>query len=136
MPLQNLEQIRAKHALSFANDVAAGKVTATGKQGGEAMKKIPAMIMASGLLAAIAFSIEENKSGSSRPGHQAIFDAIARHLASEEIGITPGVSTAGELINHLADSDSQTLKLATSETLEWLGYARRFLTGGDNEDEA
>lgn len=136
MPLQNLEQIRAKHALSFSNKVAAGKVKATGKEGGDAMKKIPAMIMANGLLAAIAFSIEQKKDGSARPGHQAIFDAIAQHLASEEILITPGVSTARGLIDHLAEADSHTLKLATSEALEWLGYARRFLTGGDNEDDA
>lgn len=135
MKFQNLEQLRAKHALGFAQKVADGKVKATGQQGGDAMKKIPPMIMANGLLAAIAFAIEQKKDGSARPGHQAIFDAIAEHLASGEIAITPGVSTAKQLLDKLAKEDSHTLKLATSEALAWLGYARRFLTGGDSEDD-
>lgn len=141
MKLQNREQIRAKHALGFAQKVASGKVKATGKEGGDAMKKIPPMIMANGLLAAIAFAIEQTKDRKSgqmvarSEGHQAIFDAIAEHLASEEIDITAGVSSARQLIDHLAGADSHTLKLATAEALEWLGYARRFLTGGDSEDD-
>ena len=140
MPLQNLEQIRAKHALDFANDVAKGKVVATGKEGGEAMKKVPPMVMANGLLAAIAFGIEEKFDKRRRQmeprsaGHRAIFDAIARHLASGDIRITPGVGDAKSLIDFLAESDSHTLKLATDKALAWLGYARRFVSAGDSSE--
>jgi CRISPR type III-B/RAMP module-associated protein Cmr5 len=139
MPLQNFDQIRAKSALDFARNVAAGKVNASGKEGGDAMKKVPAMIMANGLLAAIAFAIEERKNkqtGEMEPrskGHRAIFDAIAEHLASKEIAIASGVSDARSLINQLAEADSQTLKLATDEALAWLSYARRFVSGGEGD---
>lgn len=101
------------------------------------MKKIPPMIMGNGLLAAIAFAIEERKQGLARPGFSAIFDAIARHLSSEAIAIVNGVSNARQLITRLSESDSHTLKLATAEALEWLGYARRFVAGSasDNNGE-
>ena len=139
MPLHNLEQIRARHALAFAKKVEEKKVIASGKEGGEAMKKIPAMIMANGLLAAIAFAVEEKidrKTKQMEPrskGHRAIFNAIAEHLASPQIDITPGVSDAKKLIDYLADHDSNVLMLATDEALAWLGYARRFVSGGDGE---
>jgi CRISPR-associated protein Cmr5 len=130
MPLQNLEQIRAKHALAFANSPAQMR----GKDGGEAIKKIPPMIMGNGLLAAIAFAIEERQKGPVRPGFASIFDAIARHLSSAEIDILTNVKDARGMIKALTESDSQILKLATSESLEWLGYARRFVTGGDDNN--
>jgi CRISPR type III-B/RAMP module-associated protein Cmr5 len=139
MQFQNLEQIRAKHALDFKRKVEKKEVIATGKEGGDAMKKIPAMIMANGLLAAIAFAIEERKDKQTNEmvprskGHNAIFNAIAEHLASTEIDITPGVKDAKSLIDHLTKAKSPTLKLATDESLAWLGYARRFISGGDGD---
>jgi len=123
MSLQNLEQIRAKHALSFAQS----PVDKRGKDGGEAIKKIPPMIAGNGLLAAIAFSLEKRRNEYSRPGYVAIFDAIARHLSSPEIAIVENCKTAQQLIEFLTESNSETLKLATAEALEWLGYARRFV---------
>jgi CRISPR/Cas system CMR-associated protein Cmr5 small subunit len=126
MSLQNLEQIRAKSALDFAKSPAEKR----GRDGGEAMKKIPPMIMANGLLAAIAFAIEERRRGPARPGFMAIFDAIGGHLCSSEIAITKETKTAKQLIDFLAEADSHTLKLATDEALAWLGYARRFVAGG------
>lgn len=123
MSLQNLEQIRAANAIAFASS----PVEKRGSDGGEAIKKIPPMIMSNGLLAAIAFSIEEKKNGYSRPGYAAILDAIATHLSSPEIGIIPDSHSAADLIGKLTKSDSETLKLATAEALEWLGYARRFV---------
>jgi CRISPR type III-B/RAMP module-associated protein Cmr5 len=136
MQLQNREQIRARHALDFKRKIERKETIASGKEGGDAIRKIPAMIMASGLLAAIAFAIEEKKdkrTGEMEPrskGHRAIFNAIAEHLASTEIDITPGVTDAKTLIDYLADAESATLKLATDEALAWLAYARRFVSGG------
>ncbi len=139
MQLHNREQVRARHALDFRQKVEQKKLKVSGKEGGDAIRKIPAMVMANGLLAAIAFAIEEKKdkrTGEMEPrrkGHRAIFDEIALHLASAEINIALGVSDAKSLIDYLADGDSQTLKLATDETLAWLAYARRFISGGAEE---
>lgn len=122
--MKNLAQVRALSALQLANNNQGGIV---GANGGEAIKKVPPMIAANGLLAALAFSLEEKKQGLQRPGYAAIFDAIAAHLQSSEISITKDTANARALLKHLVDSDSQTLKLATAEAMEWLGYARRFV---------
>jgi len=120
--MKNLEQIRAASAISFAKDVEAGTSIAKGAEGGEAIKKIPPMIMGNGLLAAIAFSLENQ-----REGYASIFTALAKHLANPLISIAPGVTDAKTLINFLVNEDSATLKLATAEALEWFSYARRFV---------
>jgi CRISPR/Cas system CMR-associated protein Cmr5 small subunit len=125
--MKNLEQIRAMSAIKFADEVASGQSSARGAEGGEAIKKIPPMIMANGLLAALAFALEVDRNGLKRAGYASIFSALAKHLASSEIDITRGVTDASSLIRYLTQSDSATLKLATAEALEWLGYARRFV---------
>jgi CRISPR-associated protein Cmr5 len=121
--MKNLAQIRAASALAFA----LSNVDKGGKEGGEAIKKIPPMIMTNGLLASIAFSIERKQQGLQRPGYSAIFDAISKHLASEDINIL-SCNGAANLLQKLTETDSQTLKLATAEAMEWLAYARRFVT--------
>lgn len=122
--MQNLEQVRARHALSFANSHGA---LVEGEQGGEVIKKISPVIMNHGLLAAMAFSFTEKK------GWQLVFDAVAHHLSSPEILIVPAsVNDRGKLISHLTSetTNSETLKRATSETMAWLEYARRFVKRG------
>lgn len=126
--MKNLAQVRAASALKFANS----PVEKRGRDGGEAIKKVPPMIAANGLLATIAFCLEENRNGLQRPGYAAIIDAIAGHLQSEEIAITKGTSHARELLFHLVDNDSEILKLATGESIEWLSYARRFVRDNPN----
>jgi CRISPR/Cas system CMR-associated protein Cmr5 small subunit len=121
--MKNLAQVRAASALKFATS----PVEKRGKDGGEAIKKVPPMIAANGLLAALAFSLEARKEGLQRAGYAAIFDAIASHLQSPEILITNGTNNANALLNHLVNTDSQVLKLATAEAMEWLSYARRFV---------
>ncbi len=120
--MKNLEQIRAASALAFAKEVAGGRSSAGGVDDGNAIKKIPPMIMGNGLLATIAFSLEDR-----REGYASILTALAKHLASDSIGITPGVTDARSLIDYLVNQDSATLKLATAESLEWFSYARRFV---------
>ena len=117
--MKNLAQVRAASAVTFAKS----PVEKRGRDGGEAIKKIPPMIASNGLLAAIAFSIE-----SKGPGYSAIFDAIAGHLKSPEIAITSDSGDARSLLDELVECDSQILKLATAETMEWLAYARRFVS--------
>lgn len=118
--MQNLEQIRARNALKFASE---GGVS--GKDGGEVIRKIPALILNHGLLATAAYSFTE------REGWQKVFDAIARHLADEAIEIVPKcVTDRKSLMNFLTSKEatSEVLKLATVETMAWLNYARRFVT--------
>lgn len=121
--MKNLAQVRAASALQLANS----NQNIVGANGGEAIKKVPPMIAANGLLAAIAFCLEQKREGLQRPGFAAIFDAIATHLQSPEIAITRDTGNANLLLAHLVEADSQTLKLATAESMEWLSYARRFV---------
>jgi CRISPR/Cas system CMR-associated protein Cmr5 small subunit len=125
--MENLDQIRARNALQFAD---AGGIANV--QGGEVIKKIPPLIMNHGLLATAAFSYSEKE------GWQKVFDAIAFHLSCREVAVLP--ETCGsrqKMMVYLSeDADSETLKQATSETMAWLGYARRFVkkeNGGAKE---
>ncbi|CAN5360137.1 hypothetical protein BH23VER1_BH23VER1_27120 [soil metagenome] len=122
--MQNYEQLRAQSALAYAHS----NVPKGGKEGGEVVKKIPAMIIGNGLLAAAAFAFENaQERNQENRGWAACFDHIARHLSSQEIGILKEADNVARLIEELTESDSQTLKLATAEAMEWLGYARRFV---------
>jgi|LSQX01.1.fsa_nt_gb hypothetical protein len=122
--MQNLEQVRARNALQFAKS-AGDRVV--GEQGGEVIKKISPTIINHGLLAAIAYSFTE------REGWQLVFDAIAKHLSSPQIAIVPTqVNNRSELIAYLIgpSTTSEILKRATTETIAWLEYARRFVKKG------
>ena len=128
--MKNLEQIRAANALAYAN---AGLST-RGQQGGNVLKKLPALVMGNGLLAAGAFAYAQKTDS----GWRTCFDHIAKHLSHPEIGIAPGQDNLDKLMDFLSGkSDSQVLKLATEETLAWLSYARRFEqapeNGGDDD---
>jgi CRISPR/Cas system CMR-associated protein Cmr5 small subunit len=126
--MQNLEQIRARHAIEFAQKHGP-KIT--GPQGGEVIKKLPSHLLNHGLLATAAYSFTEKE------GWQLTFDAIARHLANSDVGIVPGsVTDRVSLMNFLTEkaTTSETLKLATSETMAWLQYARRFVRKEDKKE--
>jgi hypothetical protein len=121
--MQNLEQIRAHNVFKFAKS---GKIS--GDQGGEVIKKIPPLILNHGLLATAAYSFTEKE------GWQKVFDAIAQHLADKDIALVPDtVKDRKALMEFLTDrnTSSQTLKLATTESMAWLHYARRFVTKGE-----
>lgn len=129
--MKNLEQIRAANALAFAK---AGQ-NMRGQQGGNVLKKLPALVMGNGLLAAGAFAYAQK----SDSGWRSCFDHIAKHLAHPDIGIAPGQDNLDKLMEFLSSkASSQVLKLATEESLAWLGYARRFEqkgpeNGGDDD---
>lgn len=118
--MQNLEQIRARNALNFS-----AKGALAGKEGGEVIKKIPPLIQNHGLLATAAYSFSEKADA-----WRKVFDAIAKHLSDPEIGILSKSCTDRDgLMGELSDkgTTSETLKLATAETMAWLTYARRFV---------
>jgi len=130
--VKNLEQIRAGNAMAYAE----ADVNTRGSQGGEVVKKLPALIMANGLLAAGAFAYAKGEG----EGWYVCFNYIAQHLAHRDVGVVPQDKTdLKKLMNYLTnDADSQTLKLATDEALAWLSYAKRFVkkpkSEGDNDD--
>jgi hypothetical protein len=126
--MKNLEQIRAANALAYAK---AGLGT-RGKEGGNVLKKLPALVMGNGLLAAGAFAYAQKPDS----GWRTCFDHIAKHLAHGDIAIAPGQDNLDKLMDFLSGkSDSQVLKLATEETLAWLSYARRFEQAPENGDD-
>ncbi len=128
--MKNLEQIRAANALAYAN----AKENMRGQQGGNVLKKVPALVMSNGLLAAGAFAYSQKGD----IGWRTCFDHLAKHLAHQDIAIAPGQDTLEKLMDFLSSkADSQVLKLATEEALAWLTFARRFErspeNGGDHD---
>ena len=118
--MQNLNQIRARHVLEFANF---GSVS--GKNGGEVIKKIPPVIMNNGLMAALAYSMDKGQLA-----WRGVFDAIAVHLSSQEIAMVPSDKNSAEmLLDYLAsdEASSTILRDITAEAFEWLNFARRLV---------
>ena len=119
--MQNLDQIRARHVLAFANDPT---IKTSGQNGGEVIKKISPVLMNNGLLQALAYSLDEKQ-----VAWRCVFDAVALHLASPEIALVPeeSVHDAASLLDYLVgdSTDSQVLRMVTAETSAWLDFARR-----------
>lgn len=127
--MQNLEQIRAAHALSVAS-----------KTSKTAVSKLPAMILTNGLLAAAAFASEKKKDGKTpkRPEMKAALDGATMHLATAELRITilATAKSCDDLIAKLSATDAQNLHRATSEVLAFLSYLKRFTTKEGSEEKA
>lgn len=120
--MQNLDQIRAQLALAKADQ--------TSKQ---AASKLPAMIMANGLLAATAFANEEKETNiPKRKEMNAAMNAAAEHLAQPVHGISilQNKTKAKEMLTALIsqNSTSSDLQRATAEALAFLSYLKRFAT--------
>lgn len=118
--MQNLNQIRARHVLQFAQFKGP-----KGKNGGEVIKKIPPVIMNNGLLSALAYSMDRNNDA-----WRMVFDGIAAHLASDEVAkVPPECSNAEALLDHLVgpDASSVLLRDVTAEAGAWLDFARRLV---------
>lgn len=133
--MQNLDQIRAAAAYAAKDD--------TSKQ---AVAKLPAMIMGNGLLAAAAFANEVNRDGVAKRGRmQAAMASAARHLKHPIHGITaiPEVAdeqTPREVIDNLTHgltsgrANSMDLQRATTETLAFLSFLKRYTVNEEAED--
>ena len=115
--MKNLEQVRARNALAALSKYNEFR----GKKEGDPLTGFPALIIGNGLLAAIAFS-KKNKGG-----HESICNAIAEHLACEEIGRLDAQNpTVDTLLSHLTENESDELRVCTSEVLAYLNFLRRF----------
>jgi len=111
--MQNLDQIRAAHALPAAAELDRS-----------AIAKLPGMILTNGLLAAAAFCGADG--GGDNKGHlKGAMIAIAKHLASRGI-VATGTREIPALIADLSAKDSITLQRATTEALAYLAFLKRF----------
>jgi CRISPR-associated protein Cmr5 len=125
--MQNLEQIRAASALVVAKETTKADVN-----------KLPALILANGLLATAAFADEnEGKNeGKKRPKMAVVVKGLAKHLGEPIFGFKSlvGCETADSLIKSLSQkADYTELQRATVEALAFIGYVKRFAQKGENE---
>ena len=111
--MQNLDQLRAKNALEPAEGLDRS-----------AVNKLPAMIIANGLLATAAFCQAEG-GGDRRGQMKAALEATAEHLAKRSF-IPANNTTVKGLIDYLATQDSDHLQRATTEALAFIAYLKRF----------
>ncbi len=114
--MKNLEQIRAANALGCAD--------ALDRQ---AVRKLPAMVLANGLLAAAAFSLDSE----SRRNMRTVWVAIGKHLHQRgHLKAAPtgqdDNATVKSYLKELCARSSGELQNATAEALAYLGYLKRF----------
>ncbi len=133
--MQNMEQKRAAHALTWSSKIQSGK------DGGEVVKKIPPLIITNGILATMAFAIEPGGKNSryKNEGHYSVFDAIADHLYTNcEYGFLKGSTalTVEQLLRKATEIDATTLRSLTTEALAYMAYLRRFVKKGGNDGQA
>jgi CRISPR type III-B/RAMP module-associated protein Cmr5 len=117
--MQNLEQLRAKHAL--------GAKIGTGADGGDAVtKKVPAMIRENGFLGAMAFAKEKyDPKKPEKNGYTDVFNAIIAHLRdSDQLHGLP--ADFDGFLAGLCAKDAATLRAITAEAMAFLNYLRRF----------
>jgi len=112
--MQNLEQLRAKHALANV-----------GELDKSAISKLPALILNNGLLAATAFTLDGG--GDNRAQMKTAMDLVAHYLRERSL-VGASVSDGRTLIADLTSRDSIALQGAATEALAYLSYLKRFAT--------
>ena len=107
--MKNLEQIRAKNAMSKQTDTSLV----------DTAKAMTTMIMDNGLLAMSAFARE--KGGE----YQQVTETIYKHLADVEIHLITRPASIDEFIRLLCNMEAVQLRLVTTETMAFMNYMRR-----------
>ncbi len=115
---QNLEQLRAAHALDESKKLNRRDVV-----------KLPAMILNNGLLSAAAFTLDNN-----RADMRAAMEATIRFLNKRQL--TTG-TTVFTLVADLTSStrDAFAVQRATNESLAYLSYLKRFAPRSKDEED-
>ncbi|MBO7629165.1 MAG: type III-B CRISPR module-associated protein Cmr5 [Bacteroidales bacterium] len=159
-PLQNYEQIRAKHAYDDKDSICIGK------DGGRAgAKKFPAIIVSNGFLGALAFAADSGEGlatvafsvvnhldqGGFLPngknfGMKSTLDELKSTLEEKKrlsvedfkkkisrIIDKDGTPKLDSFIRWLASESSATLRVLTAEALAYLNFLRRFASPGDEQ---
>ncbi len=113
--MQNLDQVRAAHALKEAL-----------KTDKAAVSKLPAMLLSNGLLGMLAFAAEAEKP--KREKMKAAVTSLTLHLAQPAAGFPElaGTATPESLASRLATGSALTLQRATTEALAYFSYLKRY----------
>ena len=132
--MQNLDQLRATHAVSWEKFCNPEKTKPTLTKADTA--KLPAMILTNGLLGALAFAAEPGKD--KRAGLKLAVTGIALHLSQPALGIPElaGITAPGALAARLAAGEALTLQRATTEALAYLSYLKRYAPKKDSAGRA
>ena len=122
--MQNLDQVRAAHALDWLKKVNTDPNRPALVRRDAA--KLPAMLLSNGLLATFAFACEEGKAP--RAGLKKACEGITAHLAHTTTGLPEltAITSPETLTDKLAKSDAFCLQRATAEALAYLSYLKRF----------
>lgn len=119
---RNLDQERAAHALKCSENIKSQHV-----------ERIPGMIVNNGLLATAAFCLKKSRAEMMRA-----MDSVADHLKQRSIVTLKEASQENpltrQLINDLANKDSESLHQATDEALAYLAFLKRFAKRDKNKD--
>jgi len=116
--MKNLEQIRAANALEHAKQLSRS-----------AVNKLPAMILANGLLATAAFCNAEG-GGDNRGDIKNALVATATYLAKRGLLNTQNISLE-TMIADLSRRTSHELQRITAEALAFIAYLKRFAPNKD-----
>lgn len=123
--MTNLDQLRAANALTAAE--LPGRDQRPKLIDKSSVAKLPGMILTNGLLATLAFACEEGKENR-RAIYTAAYtaaNALAIHLGSTFVELN-GCNSGTVLGNRLAGGNALTLQRATTESLAYLSYLKRF----------
>jgi len=122
--MKNIDQIRSSNAHNWERFCNSAHNNTSFTPADTA--KLPAMILSNGLLGTLAYAMQEGKP--TRSGINAVMDEIAAHLVSPEVGFPElhGATDAKSLSTKLAMGEALTLQRATSESLAYLSYLKRF----------
>lgn len=113
MAIKIMAQRRAAHAWK-----AAQQAVFKGKEGGEAVKKVPTMIIENGLLGAMAFALDKGV------GYRKTFEELLDYHKSLELQTAV---TVEKWFEQLAEGSPEMLRITTAECLAYLSYLRRFV---------
>ena len=118
--IKSLEQKRAKLAWEFVHDQLAKKDKGTQKEFKSAIRKLPTMILTSGLGQTIAFHLAKGKD---KPHYEVIKNVVA---AIYELTKISDIETPEKLMEKITSTDHETYILLSKETLKYATWLKRF----------
>jgi len=117
---RSLEQTRARLAWEFVHNEIAKKSKNDQKEYRTAIRRLPAMILTSGLGQTVAFHLSKDEG---KP-HYEIIKNLSRALKGLR-GIT-NIETPEKLIEKIMDADHETYILLSNEALKYATWLKRF----------
>ena len=120
MALRNLEQERAKYSLEEVAK-AATEMGDNAKYYKSYVKKMPSLILGSGLIAAMAFCKKQKMEGKSKAYHliyNSLFNWLKKHEACP-------IESNGDFLKLLCSKKSHDVRLYTFESIALLGWMKR-----------